>query len=180
MSGSGLDLALDLTLVTPAERGVLEQLMQLYLHDFSQFAEIGSPHGELGEDGRFTYPHLASYWAEADRKPLILRVAGRLAGFALVNRRFVTGLTGDHAMAEFFIARKYRRAGIGSAAARRIFGHFPGRWEVAVAQYNPEALLFWRKAVASADRIGDVTEHVGDGKLWTGTILRFMSRAATQ
>jgi len=34
-----------------------------------------------------------------------------------------------------------------------------------------------RKAVADAPRIGEVTEHEGDGKLWTGTILRFQSRA---
>lgn len=175
MSSPHPDLAL--TFATAAERPVLEQLMQLYLHDFSQFAAMGSPHGEMGEDGRFSYPHLASYWSETERKALILRVDGRLAGFALLNRRLVTGLPGDHAVAEFFIARKYRRAGIGSAMARLIFGRFPGIWEVAVAEYNPDALLFWRRAVADAARIGEVTEHEGDGKLWTGTILRFQSRA---
>jgi hypothetical protein len=37
----------------PDRRDTIANLMQLYQHDFSEFAEIGTRHGEVGEDGRF-------------------------------------------------------------------------------------------------------------------------------
>ena len=41
---------------------VLTNLMQLYLHDFSEFSgETTNP------DGRYEYPYLEHYWADPDR-----------------------------------------------------------------------------------------------------------------
>ena len=59
--------------------------MQLYVHDFSEFWS-DRPEGELGEDGRFDPYPLDDYWTDASHIPLLLRVSGRLAGFALVRR----------------------------------------------------------------------------------------------
>jgi predicted acetyltransferase len=47
----------------------------LYAHDFSEFHEI-----ELGADGRFGYKHLPLYWREPNRRPLLVKVDGKLAG----------------------------------------------------------------------------------------------------
>lgn len=69
--------------VTPAEVGdepVLRRLMELYRHDFSEFDD-----GDVGDHGTFGYPFLALYWLESHRHPFLIRVAGRLAGFALVR-----------------------------------------------------------------------------------------------
>ena len=53
--------------VTPARAGekpVLANLMQLYIHDFSEHW-AGTSNGELQHDGRFAdYPYLDSYWSE--------------------------------------------------------------------------------------------------------------------
>jgi hypothetical protein len=60
----------------PAEqRPVLDRLLQLYKYDFSEFAPIGSPHGEVDAEGRFAYPGLESYWQESGRIPLLIRQA---------------------------------------------------------------------------------------------------------
>ena len=78
----------------------------------------------------------------------------------------------DHAVAEFFVLRKYRRARVGTRAALSIFRRYPGRWEVGVAWYNPPALAFWRKVTEEAAP-GKVEEIAGDGKRWAGPVLRF-------
>jgi predicted acetyltransferase len=119
--------------------------LQLYKYDFSEFAAIGSPRGELDEEGRFAHPGLESYWRDSGRIPLLIRADDHLAGFALVNQWSALELPLDHAVAEFFVLRKYRRARVGARAALFIFRRYPGRWEVGVAWYNPPALAFWRR-----------------------------------
>ena len=67
----------------PADRRhVITNLIQLYKYDFSEFAPIGSPYGEVDAEGRFAYPGLESYWQESGRIPLLIRADDRLAGFA--------------------------------------------------------------------------------------------------
>jgi len=169
----------ELTRFPVERRPVLTNLMQLYLHDFSEFAAIGTPYGEVGADGRFGYERLESYWETEERMPLAIEADGRPAGFVLVNRWSALDRPLDHAVAEFFVLRKYRRHGVGSRAARRLFASFPGRWEVAVAAYNRPALLFWRAAIRAATG-REAAEVAGDGRRWTGTVFCFENEADTR
>jgi predicted acetyltransferase len=157
----------------PERRETLANLFQLYTHDFCDYW-IGQPHGELGEDGRFEPYPLDSYWAEPDREALLIRADGKLAGFALVNTFAHSGLPTDYSMAEFFIARKYRRAGVGQAAAVDIVRARPGQWDIAVTRRNEPAKPFWRW-VAAACAVDEVQELDRDDDLWNGLILRFRS-----
>jgi hypothetical protein len=88
---------------------IITNLMQLYKYDFSVFAEVGSQYGEVGRDGRFTYEGLESYWREEGRLALRVEADERLAGFVLVDRWSALNRLLDHAVAEFFVLRKYRR-----------------------------------------------------------------------
>jgi len=156
----------------PERRETLANLIQLYTHDFSDYW-IGLPQGDLGEDGRFEpYPHLDSYWVDPDREAMLIRADGKLAGFALVNTVAHSGLPTDFSMAEFFVARKYRRLGIGQAAAVDVIRARPGQWDIAVTRRNDPAKPFWRW-VAAATAVGDVEELDRDDQLWNGLILRF-------
>jgi predicted acetyltransferase len=161
-----------------AQRPVLDHLLQLYMHDFSEFAPIGGPHGDVNEEGRFIYPGIESYWRESGRIPLLMRADDHLAGFALVNQWPALGLPLDHSVAEFFVMRKYRRARVGTRAALLIFRRFPGRWEVPVAWYNPPAQAFWRNVAEELTPV-EVGEIAGDGKRWSGPVLRFVTRPST-
>jgi predicted acetyltransferase len=158
-----------------AQRPVLDRLLQLYLHDFSEFAPIGSPHGEVDAEGRFFYPGIESYWQQDEHIPLLIRAEDHLAGFALVNQWSALELPLDHVVAEFFVLRKYRRARVGTRAALLIFRRYPGQWEVPVAWYNPPALAFWRGVARELAPV-EVAEIAGDGKRWTGPVLRFATR----
>jgi predicted acetyltransferase len=93
-----------------------------------------------------------------------------LAGFVLVNDRGHSGEPIDRNMAEFFILRKYRRHGVGRAAAERIFTQHPGQWEVAVARKNVAALSFWRTAITRASHARELDVNTAE---WNGPILRF-------
>jgi predicted acetyltransferase len=159
-------------LARPEHRQTLDNLFQLYVHDFSDFM---APAGQidLQDDGRFPpYPPLAGYWREPDHEVLLIRVDGALAGFALVNARAHSGEPCDFSMAEFFVVRKYRRSGVGHAAALQVLAARPGQWDIAVARRNTGALPFWRR-VASAAAGASVDELDGNDELWNGWILRF-------
>ncbi len=160
------------TEATAAQRPTVERLLQLHLHDPSEHAPRGDTSGEVGEDGRFAYRRLELYWREAGRVPLLVRADGRIAGFALLSRWSALDLPLDHPVAEFFVLRRYRRAGVGTCAAHLAFQRYRGRWEVPVADYNEGALQFWRRSVGSSGANG-LSERAGDGRRWSGVVLRF-------
>lgn len=154
---------------TPADAPVLQNLLQLYTHDFSEHW-AGTTKGDLQPDGRFPDYPLADYGSRAGWSAVLVRCDGHLAGFVLVNDRGRSGEAVDRNVAEFFVVRKYRGRGVGRAAAEQLFARWPGRWEVAVARKNVEALEFWRRVVA---RAGGVTELDVRSTAWDGPVLRF-------
>jgi predicted acetyltransferase len=145
--------------------------MQLYLHDFSEFARGDPAWGEVDQDGLFSYIYLESYWTEEQRKPLIFRVNGKLAGFALINDWSATGRTVDWCVSEFFVMRRYRLCGLGRQAAHQIIHTYPGVWEIAVVSYNLPAVAFWKKVAVSVES-HEIEELAGDGIRWSGPIFR--------
>ena len=161
----------DLEQMPPSRRKVLDTLLQLYLHDFSEHATLGSPYGEVDEEGRFAYAYLDTYWKDAERVPFLIRADRQIAGFVLVNRWSALNEPLDNAVGEFFVLRKYRLARVGMRAAHLVFHQSPGRWEVPVAIYNHAALLFWRRVVESLPTT--VEERAGDGRRWAGPVLCF-------
>jgi predicted acetyltransferase len=164
------------TVARAEERRVIANMMQFYIHDFSE-QWAGQPRGELGEDGLFADYPLDPYWRDADHIPLLVRADGHLAGFALINASSHSGLPLDRNVAEFFIARKHRRGGVGTVAARTIFSRWPGQWEAAVARRNVGALPFWRSAAAHHPDVGEIEELDLDTPEWNGPIVRFTIRA---
>ncbi len=153
-------------------RETLANLFQLYTHDFSE-QWFDRPEGELGEDGLFEpYGYLDTYWSEPRREAMLIRADGRLAGFVLVNGHSHSGLPVDYEIAEYFVARKHRRSGVGQTAALKVIGDRPGLWELAVARRNVGAQVFWRRVVAAI--AGEAVEELDlNDARWNGIILRF-------
>lgn len=159
----------------PHERPLLENLSQLYLHDFSPLF-AATPRLDLTPDGRFILdPPLDRWWREPDHTPHILRWHGAPAGFALINRHSAMATPTDHAVAEFFVVRKYRRLGLGAAAAHSLFTRHPGRWEAAVMRANTRAAAFWHHAVHTLPAAHAITIHDRADADWNGTIFRFQT-----
>jgi predicted acetyltransferase len=123
------------------QKPVLRNLMELYQHDHAEWDGA-----DLDEHGLYGYTYFEHYWTEDGRHPFLVRVDRKLAGFALV--RTPPNTTGENRLAEFFIARKYRRRGVGRMVAFRIFDMFPGRWEVTQVANNHIARAFWEQAIS--------------------------------
>ncbi|MEO8374586.1 MAG: GNAT family N-acetyltransferase [Sphingomonas bacterium] len=162
--------AVEILVASPENRTALANMMQVYTHDFSELWS-GEARGELGDNGLFAAYPLDPWWREPDHIPLLVKAGGFLAGFALLNKTSHIDRPLERNMAQFFIVRKHRRSGVGTAAARMIFSRYPGRWETAVARANHGALAFWRAAIQP---LADEVELVDvESALWNGPVLRF-------
>ena len=139
---------------------LLANLLELYLHDLSE----AFPSIELGPDGRFGYEKLPLYWSEPQRRfPFLIKYATRVAGFVLVTRGSpVSDDPNVFDLAEFFVIRRYRRAGVGRRAAVLVWDRFPGAWIVRVSEGNIGALPFWADVVAEYTN-GTATESKRSG-----------------
>lgn len=126
------------------EKEIVGNLMQYYLHDFSEFEEQ-----PIRDDGRFEYQYLDHYWQDPNRYPFLIRLDGKLSGFALLRFSMATmATTGQMDLVEFFIIRSNRRKGVATEAAKKLWDLFPGHWLVRVLQSNKPAYPFWKKAIS--------------------------------
>jgi predicted acetyltransferase len=171
--------AVSVRLANGFERRTIERLSQFYIYDFSEIEPPGSNDLEFREQGDYSpLPGIDNYWRVAEFHPLLVCVKGRLAGFALINNRSRrSSQRVQHNMAEFFVARKYRRRGVATEAVRQILARYPGQWEIAAAERNVAAKAFWPRAIGGAPNVAGLVQLEGDGELWRGLIWSFRSAA---
>ncbi len=163
-------MTIELAPADESQKLLLTQLLELHLHDLSEITG-----DEVGPDGRFGYKYIDLYWYEAGRRPIVISYEKRVCGFVLV-RLAVDSLTHPgrkaHHIAEFFVLRKYRRMGIGTRAALKVFALFPGFWEVSQAAGHSLAVDFWRRTIGELTD-GDFRETFMDEPGWHGTVISF-------
>lgn len=152
-------MSLQFTKASAQQKVVIKNLIQFYLYDFSEFVDI-----DVEEDGSFAaYPYLEDYWKdENNRFPYILQIDQKYIGFALV-RAIETEQRQYFSIAEFFVMKKYRREGIGKAAAQQVFNLHKGQWEVYQKESNKPAQIFWRKVIDEYTK-GKFTERFENGR----------------
>jgi len=122
---------------------ILRNLLQFYRYDFSEFNQ-----DDIQDDGLFPgYPYLEEYWNDPDhRYPYLIKCDNKFMGFVLVKYTAFEQRN-YFSIGEFFIARKYRRKGLGSAVARLVFDKHRGEWEVHQIKTNEPAQEFWNKVI---------------------------------
>jgi predicted acetyltransferase len=155
-------------LASSDEQSLLENLAQFYSYDFSETLEM-----HVGEDGRFGGVELAPYWVDGWRHPFLIRVDGKVAGFALISERStITGKSGIFDMTEFFVLRRFRLQGVGRAAAFAAFERFRGPWELRQREENISATAFWRQTIGQYT-LGKYVEARWVRPQWAETIQTF-------
>lgn len=144
LSSTCMSSRLEVVPAAPEHRPVLENLLELYIHDFSEFVSV-----DVGEDGRFGYRNLPLYWSDPRRRPFLARFDGKLAGFVLVHRAWDAPEESEvWDMAEFFVLRRFRRRGIGAELAEKVWLLCPGKWQVRVMANNAPAYRFWQSSIS--------------------------------
>jgi predicted acetyltransferase len=164
--------AVELTPAGPAEAPVISRLIQLYAYDFSDILDL-----DVGDDGLFAQKRPDAFWLDPRYRSFLIRAGGRLAGFVIVDS--VSRLTGQPVwdMAEFFVLRRHRLAGVGARAAVAAFDAFRGTWEVREVARNAPAQAFWRKVIARYTG-GRFIEVACDDEKWRGPVQRFENTGA--
>jgi len=131
----------------------VRRLVQLYIYD------LGGDRWDVESDGTFgSRAWHRRFWTRRGRHHFIILVGTKAAGFALVRDRAHFAGVGVREISEFFVLRKYRRAGVGSYAAHTVFARFPGRWEVAELTWNLGARRFWHRLIQRC-AVGRVIER---------------------
>jgi predicted acetyltransferase len=156
---------------TPADRLPLYRMLELYQHDLSDIWDQ-----DLDVHGEFGYA-LDRYWQKPVCVPHIFTVDEAYAGFALVDDA-VKLPGGQYWMDQFFVMKKYRRRGVGGAAAAVVFSAHPGRWQVGEMTANHAAQAFWRRTITACTG-GRFTEEVLASGWWQGVVQCFESAPAT-
>jgi len=154
-----------LTKASYQQKQIINNLMQFYMYDFSEFVNI-----DIEADGFFAaYKNLDDYWNDENRFPYIIQNEERPIGFALV-RLIESDQRSYYSIAEFFVLKKYRKKGIGKQIATQLFNLHKGLWEVFQRESNKPAQLFWSNVIGAYTK-GNFTERFEDGK----TIQSFIS-----
>lgn len=165
-------MEISVTSAKKKEEPIVRNLINLYLHDFSEFMAI-----EPDEDGSFAYSYLPQYWGDPNRYPFLIRGDGKLAGFALLQfEPDPMGGSGQMDMTEFFVLRGYRRKKTGVQAAFKLWDLFPGRWQVRVMKSNVNAYPFWQQSISEYTS-NDFQEHQGEGPMVNAFVFQFQSRS---
>lgn len=120
-----------------ADKPAFWEMLQDYIQDMTAYVDVPRV------DGAFAYPYFDLYWSDANRWPFWAMVDGERVGFALVRRE----ADGTVHMAEFYIQREHRRAGIGLPFARDVMKRFPGTWILSEFISNTPAIAFWRRVI---------------------------------
>lgn len=140
------------------EKEVLENIIEYYVYDFSEFLEI-----DLSTSGNFGFYSLGTYWTDTvNHHPFIIKLSDKIIGFVLVKKIRSNGHM-INTIAEFFILKRYRRRGLGESAAKEIFNMFKGNWEVTQIEKNIPAQTFWRKVISEYTS-DHYSETFNDGK----------------
>lgn len=157
--------------VNEDDKSILRQLLELYLHDFSEYDSA-----DINEHGYYGYRYFDLYWIEPGRHPFFIRVNNRLAGFVLVGDHcYILTDPERRSIAEFFVMRKYRRKGVGYQAAWQVFDQIPGVWEVNQHKDALAAQRFWENTIRDYTK-GQYEIKSVVTKDWNGQSLIFDNR----
>jgi predicted acetyltransferase len=146
----------------PRDREWIESVYRDYLDDLGLLNTGIFP--ALGEIGHREPDQLQRWFVDRTATLLTILDDKQPAGFAMVARETQASRAADFRMAEFFVARGYRRRGVGRNAVRLIFDRFAGRWEILEYSRNPAAVSFWRNVVAAYTR-GNYRERSDSGEV---------------
>ncbi len=129
-----------------ADYPTVQNMARFYVYDLSRECGLLSGNWILPANGLYESFDLKNYFLEPTRKAFLVKVAGELAGFVLLNQAGTISETHWN-IGEFFILAKFQKQGIGTEIARQIWETHPNIWEVSVHPDNKSAISFWSKVI---------------------------------
>lgn len=152
-------MAIELRLASTSEKGLMSNLLQLYMYDFTEFTDV-----DINPSGLYNiFSDFDLFWEnQKEFKPYVFRVNDAIAGFALV-KEITTETRKYNYLAHFFVLRKFRRQGIGKEAAVHLFRTLKGEWELYQIIRNEPAQKFWAQIIDDFTD-GEYEEKIENGR----------------
>ena len=130
-------LSIELHVAQRDELETIENLMQFYTYDFSEWLPL-----KLGESGFFSILPMPDYWRKPATRPFLIKVNGELAGFVTVDED--THLQGArYNIGYLFVSRRFRGQGVARFVVSTLLSRLPGQWQIFHIEANQPARLFW-------------------------------------
>lgn len=134
------------------KKDVLNNLMQLYLHDISFNFSIDFN----SNTGMYEYDDIEKYFGNDNNKAFFILKENEIAGFMLVD------LLGEkNIIQEMFILNNYKRKSIGKTAIKMVFDQFKGNWEIRSLPCSEAAEKFWISSIKEYTKDNFNLEYVG-------------------
>lgn len=124
--------------VTAGEKNTLENLLEKYNYEFSQYDKR-----KFNDKGLFGYKYIDNYFTEEGRFAYFIMADNELAGFALINKYHECERPVDWSIAEFFVSYNYRRQGAATEAVDLIFKKHKGYWHIKYHKKNSASVALW-------------------------------------
>jgi len=70
-----MSIALELIRADAEHQSALGNLLELYMHDFSELVPL-----DVGDDGRYGYKNLPLFWSDNSRLSFLARLDGKIVG----------------------------------------------------------------------------------------------------
>ncbi len=143
---------------------ILDNLVSLYLHDLSEFADDL----KVNEEGKFVYGGLEYYFKIEELTAFFIYYKEEIAGFVLLNRGKYAGGEADYSIHELFVLKPFRKKGVATKAIQKVLEMYKGRYKIEQLEENKLAISFWKSFYKSNNiKYEEKMEVIDDLKCYT-------------
>ena len=134
------------------ERQLIENLLQMYLHNISEYF----PMDFNSETCTYDYDDISKYFDESGNYAIIFMNEEDVIGFSLVD--FIDNA---YVVQEMFILNNYKNKGLGEECITKVFDDFNGDWVIKSLPASPKSENFWNKTISKYTDGDFELEHIG-------------------
>ncbi|KAB2335125.1 GNAT family N-acetyltransferase [Bacillus mesophilum] len=153
-------MTVSLCSISRDEKGVLQNLYSLYLHDLSEFTD----ELDISSNGSFEFDSIELIWEREGLTPYFIKKEDAIVGFLLLLEKPFLKENYDYSINDIFILKKFRRKGIAILLLKELFKFKKGNYYVIELASNTPAVIFWRKAYSELSIEFDEEKKMIDGE----------------
>lgn len=143
---------IQLDVVKNEERKVLDNLLQLYLHEISLYFKVDFD----SSNGLYKYDSLDKYFDNSENYAYFIKENDEITGFVLIDKN-----NDYYIVQELFTLNNYKGRGYASDAINKIFDMYRGNWVIKVVPNSIQAEIFWNKVIYNYTNNNFKVDHVG-------------------
>ncbi|HOP65778.1 MAG TPA: GNAT family N-acetyltransferase [Bacilli bacterium] len=141
-----------LVIVSKKDKLILENLLQLYLHDISYYFPIDFD----SSSGKYIYDDLEKYFNGSNNLAYFIKIGNNIGGFILVDKE-----NDSYILQEIFVLNNYKNKGIGGESVNKLFNKNRGKWIIKSLPSSPLAEKFWLKTINNYTNGNYKIEYIG-------------------